>query len=633
MRRLPHSLLGLILLAAPATPADRVGQKVADVAFTDARGKSISLDVLRGKSALVVVFLSFDCPVSGSYLPALGEMAGKYADRGVAFVGVDPVDEADAAECARQARARGLPFPVFPDTRAAAAFGAVAVPEAFVLDADLVLRYRGQIDDTWSERLRRRPRPGRADLAEALEDVLAGRPVRVPATRAVGCPIPREPAAAAAGRVTFHRDVLPILQARCQACHRPGEVGPFALVTYRQGVRWAAAIKEATQGRRMPPWKPAEGLAFHNDRRLSDQEIATLAAWADGGTPEGHSRDAPPPRTFAEGWQLGEPDLVLAVPEDMTVGPSGPDLYRVFVLPTHLAEDRSVSAVEVRPGNRRVVHHAVCFFDRTGKGRALQRHIAPGLPGADGFPRLAGGYVSRERSRAPGKDDADHGPGYSVAMGVGFRPEKAEDQGDLGAWAPGQRVWPLPEGTGYRLPRGADVLVQVHYHRTGRAEADRTSVGLYFAKTPVRRPLGGLVVSAPFLYIPAGEARFRVRGAVEVERDCRLVTLLPHMHRLGREVRVSLTPPGGAPVTVLAIRDWDYRWQETYYLREPLTVRAGSRLAVEAVFDNSAGNPENPFRPPRPVVFGDQTDDEMCSVFLGVTWDGKGPVPAHFAGP
>jgi hypothetical protein len=211
-------------------------------------------------------------------------------------------------------------------------------------------------------------------------------------------------------------------------------------------------------------------------------------------------------------------------------------------------------------------------------------------------------------------------------MGVGFQPEKPEDVGDLGAWAPGQRVRPLPEGTGYPLPRGADVLLQIHYHRSGRPETDRTSLGLYFAKKPVRRPFQGVVLSAPFLHIPAGEATYRVRGAIEVEQDCRLHALLPHMHALGKEVKVTLTPPGGQPRLLLEIKDWDWRWQETYFLEEPLALKAGSVLAVEAVYDNSAANPNNPSRPPRPVVFGPQSNNEMCNVFLGLTADTPGPV-------
>ncbi len=610
--------LALLLVAAPARPEDgvpraKLSEKIAEISLAGAQGKAVALRSLAGNKATVVVFLSFECPISRSCAAVLADLAGRYGKRGVSFVGVNGDDE-DADEIERQARGLGIAFPVLKDFRhtAADALAATVVPEAFVLDAGLVVRYRGRIDDSWSARLRRNPRPERADLRDALDDVLAGRPVRTPATRAVGCPLGREPAAAAGGPVTFHRDVLPILQAHCQPCHRPGEVGPFPLRTYRQALRWMKDIKDLTKSRRMPPWKPVGGLRMHNERRLSEKEMATLAAWADGGGPEGDPHDAPSPRAFPDGWQLGQPDLVLAVPGEMKLGPGGDDLFRVFVLPTKLTEDRPVIAAEVRPGNRQVVHHALVFFDCSGRGRTLEK---------------------KERERLRTESEVDCGPGYPVAMGVGFRPERAGDVGDLGAWAPGQRGRPLPEGTGYLLPRGADVLLQIHYHRSGRPETDRTSVGLYFARKPVRRVFQGLVLSAPFLHIPAGEDAFRVRGAIEVEQDCRLHALLPHLHALGREVRVTLTQPGGRPRTVREIRDWDWRWQETYFLAEPLDLKAGTRLGVEAVYDNSAANPANPFRPPRPVVFGEQADNEMCNVFLGLTAQRPGPIPARFADP
>jgi hypothetical protein len=412
--------------------------------------------------------------------------------------------------------------------------------------------------------------------------------------------------ALAAPPVTFHRDVEPILQKHCQTCHRPGEVGPFPLLTYRQAARKAEGVVEAVQSGRMPPWKAVSDFPLRNERRLTTQERATLAAWNAAGTPEGEPRDAPKPREFADGWQLGKPDLVLEVPDEMSLGASGNDLYRVFVLPVALAEDRFVRAVEVRPGNRRVLHHALLFFDRSGRARQLERG---------------------QRKRA-GKE-VDRGPGYTAAMGVGFRPEREEDVGDLGAWAPGQGAWQLPEGTAYRLPRGADVLLQVHYHRTGRRERDRSSVGLYFSPAPMPRVLQGLVLAAPFLHIPAGEADFRVAGAIELEQDCRLHSLLPHMHQLGKRLRVRLTQPGRRPVTVLSIDDWDFWFQETYRLETPLELRAGSRLELTASFDNSDRNPHNPAHPPRLVVFGDQSDDEMCSVFLGLTAARPGRISAR----
>src|SRR5262249_50065897 len=175
------------------------------------------------------------------------------------------------------------------------------------------------------------------------------------------------------GKVTYYRDVLPILQNQCQQCHRPGEVGPFALMTYKQAVTWGHDIKEYTQSRKMPPWKPVEGARFHNERKLSEKELKTLAAWVDDGMPKGNAKDAPAAKKFTDGWQLGKPDLVLTVPEDMTVGASGRDLFRCYVLPTGLKENRHVVAVEVRPGNKRIVHHTLNFFDTSGKAPHLHK--------------------------------------------------------------------------------------------------------------------------------------------------------------------------------------------------------------------------------------------------------------------
>jgi thiol-disulfide isomerase/thioredoxin len=579
---------------------DKVNKKIDNVTLQDAAGKPVSLYGLKDKKAVVVLFLSFDCPVSNSYAPLLAELAGAYAGRQVAFLAINSSDDGDAAQIAKRAAEFKLPFPVLKDDNhvAADAFKAEIVPAAFVLDHNFVLRYRGRIDNAYAARLRKNAQTTQHDLRQALDELLAGKDVTEPATRVVGCPIPRGQAARKTGTVTYYRDVLPILQANCQQCHRPGEVGPFALMTYKQAVNWASDIKEYTRERKMPPWKPVEGPAFVDERKLSEKEIATLAAWADGGTPEGDPKDAPPPRPFVEGWQLGKPDLVLTVPEEMTVAGGGKDLFRVFVLPTGLTEDKYVTAVEIRPGNKRAVHHSLNFFDRTGQGRELEK---------------------KEKERAAGKGLPDHGPGYSVAMGVGFRPTNPGDFGGLGGWAPGLRSRHLPAGGAYFLPKGSDVLLQVHYHRTGRVEKDRTALGLYFAKTATTVPWKGMVIAGRFLYVPAGDEHYRVRGAIEIDQDCQLYSVMPHMHMLGRQIKVTLTPPAGKPQALVAIKDWDYNWQETYFLKEAIPVRAGTKIAVEAFYDNSAKNPNNPFNPPRRVWFGDETTDEMCFVFLGAT--------------
>ncbi|MBY0230692.1 MAG: redoxin domain-containing protein [Gemmataceae bacterium] len=604
MRR---AFLAALLLAssiradAPAD-VDRLNKKIDDFSLPAADGKDWSLSSLKGKKAVVVVFLSFDCPVSSAYSPTLAELHKTYSAKGVGFVGIDASDDLTPAEIAKQAEEFKLPFPVLKDARHKAAdlLKAKTAPEAFLLDHNRVLRYRGRIDNAYHARLRKNPRVTDHDLKDAVADLLAGKDVRTPATKAIGCPIPRGEAEAKAGKVTYHRDVLPILQQHCQQCHRAGEVGPFALSTYKQAKNWAQDIKEYTASGKMPPFKANQGMPFHNDRRLGDKDLATLAAWADAGAPEGNPKDAPKPRTFTDGWQLGKPDLVLTVPDDFTLGASGKDAFRCFVLPTGLTEDKHVVAVEVRPGNKRVVHHSLNFFDTSGSARELERE-------------------EKERKKKDGEKDA--GPGYAVSMGVGFTPAKAGTFGGLGGWAPGQMPRFLPEGYGYPLPKGSDFVLQLHYHRNGREEKDRTSVGLYFAKKKGIKPYKNITMRGSFLFIPAGEADFKVKSGLEVEADCELHSVMPHMHMLGRRIQVFMTPPGGKETVLLGIDDWDYNWQETYFLKEPLKIKKGTRFRLEASFDNSAKNPSNPFNPPRFVIFGEQTDNEMCFVFLGATSD------------
>jgi peroxiredoxin/mono/diheme cytochrome c family protein len=589
------------LQADEQAPNDKLGKKIDNVTLADAGGTSFRLHDLKDKKAVVVVFLSFDCPVSNRYAETLAALAKNHADRGVAFVGINSSDDLDATAVARQAKEYRLPFAVYKDKDCAAAdaFKADVAPQAFVLDHNFVLRYRGRIDNSYSARLKKNSQTTRHDLQAALEEILAGKPVSEPITKAIGCPIQRDKEPKKTGAVTWYRDVLPIVQNNCQSCHRPGEVGPFALQNYKQAVNWAGDIKDYTQSRKMPPWKIEEGVAFHNQRKLTDKEIATLAAWADGGTPEGDPKDAPQAKTFIDGWQLGKPDLVLTVPEEMTVGASGRDLFRCYVLPTNLDQDKYVAAIEVRPGNPRVLHHTLHFLDSTGKGRELEKK-------------------ARDNARP---DDKDHGPGYSMAMGIGFAP-----QGGLSGWAPGQVARYLPEGTGFLLPKGSDVVVQAHYHRTGRIEKDRTSIGLHFAKKPVEKRYQGMVIQGRFLLIPSGVERFKVEGAIEVQQDCTLHSVMPHMHMLGKEIKVTLKPKEGNTATLLHIKDWDYNWQETYWLQKPIELKAGTRLEVEAFYDNSAKNPQNPFHPPQMVFLGEQTDNEMCFVFLGATSEKPGRI-------
>jgi Copper type II ascorbate-dependent monooxygenase, C-terminal domain len=393
---------------------------------------------------------------------------------------------------------------------------------------------------------------------------------------------------------TYHKDVVPILQKHCQDCHRPGQVAPFSLLTYAQARKRGPDLVTVTDSHKMPPWPASttEGGPFRDVRRLSPSERTTLAAWAETGCSEGNVKEAPPSRSWSSDWPLGEPDLVLAMPEAYAVGPEGRDELRVFVIPTHTTEGKWIAAVDFRPGNPKVVHHLLCALDTMGRARKL--------------------------------DAADPKPGYGVFGGFGVLPS-----GGMGGWAPGKQPQRLPDGVGRYLSAGADVLLQIHYHCNGKAESDTTKVGLYFARRPVEKQVRGMAVtpprpgllSKPTLRIPAGDPNYEVKGNLTVGRDAHLTAVVPHMHWVGKDFLLRATRPDGSIVTLIRIDDWDFNWQATYDFVEPVALPKGTRIDMLAHYDNSAENPSNPNTPPAEVRWGEQTTDEMCIGFLQVTYD------------
>lgn len=590
----------------------KLGEKMPNLMFKDDKGKTHRLYELENRKAIVLVFLSFECPVSNSYAHPLSEIADEFAKFGVTLWGLTTNEDDTIEQVAKAAKRFDLSFPVFKDERlkAADALHALFTPEVFVLDGNFTLRYRGRIDNMYSERLKKHKEVTEFNLRQTLAELVTGRPVSIDATQAIGCKVYRAAKAPAkVSNFTYYRDVLPILQNRCQDCHRPGEVGPFSLMTYKQAVNWAQDIKSYTQNGEMPPWKINDGVAFHNERKLSAKELQTLADWADHGTPAGEPTDAPPARKFTQGWQLGTPDLILSPSDDFLLGPSGKDLFRAFVMPTNLTEDKYVAAVELRPGNPQVVHHLLLFIDAAGQGRALEK---------SGQERELKNPVVDPHTGQPSK--YDRGPGYTRTMGVGFLPRAS-----LMGWAPGIQPRYMPEGVGFLLPKGSDVVMQVHYHRNGRAEKDRTQVGLYFAKKKIEHPYqGGAVTggsgSGPlrFLFaIPPGADNFKLDGNSYAWQDFTLLTITPHMHMLGKDIKLTMTPPDGKEQLILDVKKWDYNWQEMYYLKEPIQVKSGTKFHIEAHYDNSDKNPLNPSSPPKRVTLGEQTFNEMCFVFLG----------------
>jgi peroxiredoxin len=584
------------LLTQPLAAADP--KPAANFTLVDSAGKKWVLADQKAK-AVVVAFLAAECPMSNNYLPALAGVTDRYAAKGVAVIGVFPDPDTTAETVAAHAKEYKLPFPVLRDPAHAAvsSLGAKTTPEVVVLDENRVVRYRGRIDDGYVARMKPKAAVSRHDLTTALDELLAGKPVTLPEAKAFGCPIAPLENKAEGKAVTFHKDVLPILQAHCQSCHRPDQVAPFSLTTYKQAARWADLCLEEVEAKRMPPWKPAANPLLSGERSLPADAKKTLEAWVAQGKPEGDPKDAPPPAKFADGWTLGEPDLVLEAPADTTVAATGRDLFRVQVLPTNLPEDKFIVAMEVKPGNPRVVHHTLQLIDTTGRGRKLQD----------------------EAKDKPG--DADGGPGYRVNMGWGFLPDRS---GMLGGWAPGMLPKKLPDGVGQRLPKGADVLLQTHYHRTGKVETDRTRIGLYFATKPVTEKFVSVPAAGVFGVIPAGRSDFKVDSSWQVMDDVTLYRMTPHMHLLGKDIELTAALPGQEEGSLIRIPAWDYNWQEQYELKEPMKLPKGTVLRVKATYDNSADNPHNPSSPPALVRLGEQTTNEMCFVFLGVSrGDGK----------
>ena len=389
---------------------------------------------------------------------------------------------------------------------------------------------------------------------------------------------PLRPEATGDRPVTFNNQVVRIFQRNCQTCHRPGEVAPFSLTTYKDAHARRDDILEAVESRYMPPWKAVPGHGeFTGVRRLSDEEIRVLARWVAEGAPEGEPRDLPAPRTFPTGWRLGTPGAVLAMEEPFTVPPRTKDIYRCFVVPIRIpGEWRMIRASEVLPGNSKIVHHVQTFLDVTGRSVEL--------------------------------DQAEPGPGYTCFGGPRF-----DSVGGLGGWAPGYPPIEIPSGVAWGIPPGARLVIQVHYNNPGDTpETDVTQIGVHFTGGPFDRRLALVRASAWGFEIPADAARKTVTASATLAEDLEALSIHAHMHLLGRAMTVTANLPDGTKRPMLRIDDWDFEWQIRYSYTRPVPLPAGTRIEAECVYDNSAANPKNPSKPPRLVTSGFETTDEMC---------------------
>lgn len=391
---------------------------------------------------------------------------------------------------------------------------------------------------------------------------------------------------------TFAHDIAPILFEKCAPCHHPGDAAPFSLLTYQDAKKRAIQIAAATRSGFMPPWLPEHGYGdFVGERRLTPEEIAAISKWASAGTPEGPAAESPHPPSFADRWQIGQPDLVIDAPAPVELPASGRDIYWNVIFTPHLTARRWVRAVEIRPGQPRLVHHANLLVDRTGSAHLQERVPGKGFPGMD-----------LEIGRSP------------------FYPD-----GNFLFWKPGATPHIDPDGFAWRLDPGNELVLNLHLQPSGKKEELRPAIGLYFTDRPQTKfPLLVELENDQALDIPAGTRDFAISDEFKLPFDCEILGVYPHAHYLGKRLEAWATLPDGGRKWLVRIPDWDPNWQAVFYYREPVALPKDSVVHMRYHYDNSNANVRNPNHPPKLVRAGNQATDEMGHLWLQILPRGAG---------
>lgn len=432
--------------------------------------------------------------------------------------------------------------------------------------------------------------------------------MRRPAVRTIALAAVALVPSLAADAPTFHKDVLPILRTHCQQCHRPGEIGPMPLVTYKDARPWAKAIRESVLSRKMPPWHADAAVGkFANDNSLNVAQTNLIARWVDAGAPEGDSADAPPaPPKRPEGWNIGTPDRVLAPPRPYEVPASGTVEYLYLIVPTGFTADRWVQALEVRPGNRAVVHHAAI-------------HLRP--PSSNWLRSYPAGKYFVPREQAAGKPAS--GGGLPSSAGATMLDER------LAGYVPGKSVDSFPVGQARLIPAGSDLVFILHYNPNGKATTDLTHLGLVFSKSPPSERVYKAAAVNSGIVIPPGAPAHREEASRTVYSPCRLLSMRPHMHLRGKSIEFRAVYPSGEREILLRLPRYDFNWQLEYILDKPRLLPPGTRLEVTGVYDNSPNNRSNP-DPTVEVRWGDQSWEEMLAGFFELAFDARLDLGALF---
>jgi peroxiredoxin len=564
--------IGLQSIGAEET-AVTLGKKIADFSLNDPTGRLVSLENFKDKKAVVVVFVGTECPINNAYLLPLSKLSKSYASRGVQFLAINSNCQDTVERVAQHSKENYLSFPVLKDdgNKVADEFGAQRTPEAFLLDSERRIRYFGRIDDQFGIGYKRAA-PTTHELTDAIDSVLAGKPVAKTTSPAAGCIIARSAKPKAEGAITYTKHVARIMQGKCQYCHRPGEVGPMSLMTYKDTVAWSETIREVIKENRMPPWHAdSKDGQFGNDRRLSPTDRETLLTWLDEGTPKGDEKDMPPPREFTNGWAIGEPDVIIQMPVEYEVpadAPEGGVPYQRFRMKTGFTEDRWVERGEARPGAPAVVHHIILWA------------IAP---------------------------DEEFNPAIPRAILICGE-------------APGDMPLILPKGMAKKIPAGFDLIFEMHYTPNGIAQKDRSKVGLIFAKEPPKYFVRTHPVANDDFRIPAGDSNYEVEQWYRFPEDSYVLGFMPHMHLRGKDFKYTVIFPDGKSEVLLSVPRYDFNWQSAYQLVKPRYMPKGTKIHCVAHFDNSSNNPNNP-DPKQAVTWGDQTWEEMMIGWMDFAYD------------
>lgn len=569
LRMLVRFVLG-VGLALPAFAADSPKR---DYRFesTSTTGHKVVVQKSSDVKLTVVCFLGTECPMARLYGPRLSKLADEFKSDNVRIIGVNSNRQDSMAEVRAYVDEHFVSFPVIHDRGNVIAdrYGATRTPEVFLLDDQLQLRYHGRIDDQYAPGISRTA-PNEQDLRVAIEQLLAGNPVTTTETTALGCfigKISRRPQhEIVKNDITYTRHVARVLQKHCVECHRVGEIGPFAMDNYDEVAGWADTMLETVDDGRMPPWHadPNHGN-FSNARYMPDTDKKILRDWVVGGLKQGDDADLPEPIEFVRDWQLDrQPDQIFRMrKEPFSVKSSGVVEYQYFVADPDFEEDKWITGAQVIPGSRAVVHHAILFV------------------------------------RPPD--------------GVQFRGANL-----LSGYVPGQRLVPLPPGHGWRIPAGSKLVFQMHYTPNGVEQLDTTQIGLLFAdeKDITHEVFTMISIDQEFEIPPRASKHTVTVNVPRLPDHGHLLAVTPHMHYRGRSFR--LLTGTDSPQTLLSVPNYDFNWQHSYVLEEPIPHANLDELRFEATFDNSSDNPFNP-DPDEPVYWGDQTWEEMAVAFFLVS--------------